>query len=40
MATPTHLLKLYKAMGAHVAEYAGWLTPLWFEGVVSEHLAV
>ncbi|RLE53023.1 MAG: glycine cleavage system aminomethyltransferase GcvT [Candidatus Methanomethylicota archaeon] len=40
MATPTHLLKLYKAMGAHVAEYAGWLTPLWFEGVMSEHLAV
>jgi len=40
LSTPTHLLELYKEIGAHIAEYAGWLSPLWFEGVVPEHLAV
>ncbi len=34
------LIEFYESLGANISTFAGWQVPLWFEGVIPEHLAV
>ncbi len=34
------LIEFYESLGANIYTFAGWRVPLWFEGVIPEHLAV
>lgn len=36
----TPLLSLHESLGAEIGDFAGWASPLWFEGVRQEHGAV
>ena len=36
----TPLIERHRALGAKVVEYAGWLMPLQYTGIIEEHRAV
>lgn len=36
----TSLFDTHKSVGAHIVEFAGWEMPLYYSGIVEEHLAV
>ncbi|MFN3337900.1 MAG: glycine cleavage system protein T, partial [Thermomicrobium sp.] len=36
----TPLIDQHRALGARFIEFAGWLMPVQYEGIVAEHLAV
>ncbi|MBU2565159.1 MAG: glycine cleavage system protein T [Candidatus Thermoplasmatota archaeon] len=36
----TSLFNTHKSVGAHIVEFAGWEMPLYYSGIVDEHLAV
>jgi aminomethyltransferase len=38
--TPTPLLDRHEALGAKVVEFAGWLMPIQYGGIIDEHKAV
>jgi glycine hydroxymethyltransferase len=37
---PTPLYETHKALGAKMTAFAGWEMPLWYSGMMDEHLAV
>jgi glycine cleavage system T protein (aminomethyltransferase) len=37
---PTSLLERHEALGARMVEYAGWLMPVQYRGIIEEHRAV
>jgi aminomethyltransferase len=39
-ATPTPLLDRHQALGAKLVDFAGWLMPLQYSGILEEHRAV
>jgi aminomethyltransferase len=38
--TPTPLLERHEALGARIVEFAGWLMPIQYAGILEEHKAV
>ena len=38
--TPTPLLDHHEALGAKIVEFAGWLMPIQYRGILEEHRAV
>jgi aminomethyltransferase len=38
--TPTPLLDRHEALGARIVEFAGWLMPIQYRGILEEHRAV
>ena len=39
-ATPSPILDRHEALGAKVVEFAGWLMPIQYSGILEEHRAV
>ncbi len=40
MSQPSPILDRHEALGAKIVEFAGWLMPIQYGGIIDEHRAV